>query len=190
MQVKMRRQQRREQLLAVAWSIVREGGADLLTLGRLAERGQVAKPVVYDHFPSRPALIAALYEEFDDQQTMKLEQALEAAPRSLAGQAEAIARSHVDCVMAHGRELVSILGAIEGSLEMERLKLNSEALYAKLCQAALSPYAAEGQPTNASMTALIGAAEALAQASARQDVLRDEAIAEITTNIVLRLSRG
>ncbi|NWL10040.1 TetR family transcriptional regulator [Paenarthrobacter nitroguajacolicus] len=189
MQVKMRREERREQLLTVAWSIVREGGADLLTLGRLAERAHVTKPVVYDHFPSRPALLMVLYKEFDDQQTEKLEHALRAAPRTLQGQAQAIARSHVDCVLAHGNELVSILGAVEGTPELERLKLGSEAAYADLCQAALRPYASKDQPSRASIIAIIGAAEALAQAAVRQEIPRDEAIAEITTNIVLNLSR-
>ena len=48
---------RRRQLLAVALSIVREEGADRLTLGHLAQRAGVSKPVAYDHFGTRSGLL-------------------------------------------------------------------------------------------------------------------------------------
>jgi AcrR family transcriptional regulator len=56
------------QLLDVAWQLVREEGTEALTLGRLAERAGVTKPVVYDHFVTRAGLLAALYEDFDARQ--------------------------------------------------------------------------------------------------------------------------
>ena len=45
--------ERRRQLLDTALVIIREEGADKLTLGRLASRAGVSKPVAYDHFGTR-----------------------------------------------------------------------------------------------------------------------------------------
>ena len=42
----MSREDRRRQLLSVAWQLVRNEGTDALTLGYLAERAGVTKPVV------------------------------------------------------------------------------------------------------------------------------------------------
>ena len=51
------REARRRQLLEAALGIVRAEGADKLTLGYLAERAGVSKPVVYDHFATRSLLL-------------------------------------------------------------------------------------------------------------------------------------
>ena len=45
--------ERRQQLLDTALRIVREEGADRLTLGHLAIRAGVSKPVTYEHFGTR-----------------------------------------------------------------------------------------------------------------------------------------
>jgi len=44
----------RRQLLAIALVIVREEGADRLTLGHLAARAGVSKPITYEHFGTHP----------------------------------------------------------------------------------------------------------------------------------------
>ncbi len=125
---------RYEQLVEVSWALVREEGADALTLGRLAERAGVAKPVVYSHFASRAALLAALFKEFDDRQTVMLEEYLDAADESLNGRANAIADSYVGCSLAQGRELTGVLAALEGSPELERVKRESEHAYSERCR--------------------------------------------------------
>ncbi len=61
------RAQRRQQLLDFGRLMVREEGVDQLTLGKLAERAGVSKPVVYDHFPTRSALLIALYRWLDQE---------------------------------------------------------------------------------------------------------------------------
>ena len=62
---RLSRQERYTQLIEVAWQIIREEGTEALTLGHLAERAGITKPVVYDHFTSRSGLFAALYREYD-----------------------------------------------------------------------------------------------------------------------------
>lgn len=182
--VKLRRSERREQLSAVAWSILDSEGADSLTLGRLADRAGVTKPVVYDHFASRSALLVALYSEFDAEQTQKLQRSLADAGFTLRAKAMAIAQSHVDCVLAHGSQLAGILGALEGSPELEQLKREVEAAYIELCRNALNPFAATEVVSTASMIAIIGAAEALSQAAARESIPADEAVTELVSVLI------
>ena len=47
-----------------AWQLVREEGTEALTLGRLAERSGVTKPVVYDHF-IHPFMVGRSSDTFD-----------------------------------------------------------------------------------------------------------------------------
>ena len=59
------REKRREQLLSVATDIIRGDGVEALTLGALATRAKVSKPVVYSHFESRADLLKVVITEFD-----------------------------------------------------------------------------------------------------------------------------
>ena len=52
--------QRREQLLDVALDLVREEGTDALTLARVAERAGVSVGTLYQYFPNRESVAAAL----------------------------------------------------------------------------------------------------------------------------------
>lgn len=99
---RLSRDERRRQLLDVAWQLVREEGTDALSLGRLAEQAGVTKPVVYDHFETRTGLLVALYQQYDARQTRMLEQALVRCDASLASRAGVIAEAYVDCVMSGG----------------------------------------------------------------------------------------
>ncbi len=116
----MSREERQRQLLDVAWQLVREDGTDGLTLGRLAELAGVTKPVVYDHFTTRPGLLAALYQEFDARQTALMDAALQTSEPTLASKAMVIASSYVDCVLLQGREIPGVIAALTSSPELEK----------------------------------------------------------------------
>jgi AcrR family transcriptional regulator len=184
---RLSRADRYDQLVEVSWALVREEGADALTLGRLAERAGVAKPVVYSHFASRAALLAALFREFDDRQTAMLEEYLETAERSLAGRANAIANSYVGCTLAQGRELTGVLAALEGSPELEQVKRESERAYSERCRGVLAPFGGVAQP---SLTAIFGAAEALSHAAVAGAHSPDEATGELAALIVAVVGRA
>jgi len=176
---RLSRAERYDQLVDVSWALVREEGADALTLGRLAERAGVAKPVVYSHFPSRPALLAALFREYDDRQAVMLEESLAAADASLDGCAQAIADSYVGCMLGQGPELTGVLAALEGSPELEQVKREAERRYSNRCRESLVRYIDSGEVTPASMTAIFGAAEALSQAAASGTLPPDQATHEL-----------
>lgn len=181
---RLSRAERYGQLIAVAWALVRSEGADALTLGRLAECAGVAKPVVYSHFASRAALLAALFTEFDDRQTVMLEEHLDAAEVSLPGRAGAIADSYVECALAQGRELTGVLAALEGSPELEQVKRESERAYSERCRGILTPFAGADGVRPASLTAVFGAADALSQAAVAGSLPADQAKQELAALIV------
>lgn len=181
---RLTRAERFDQLIDVSWALVRAEGADALTLGRLAERAGVAKPVVYSHFASRAALLVALFAEYDNRQTAMLDKNLAAANATLAGRAQAIADSYVGCTLGQGPELTGVLAALEGSPELEKLKRESEQEYGERCRVSLSPFADGNVIAQSSLTAIFGAAEALSLAAASGTLEPDRATTELTALIV------
>jgi AcrR family transcriptional regulator len=66
---RMTRDKRHNQLLEVAYAMIRSEGTDALTLARVAERAGVSKPIAYGHFGTRSGLLSALYRAYDERQT-------------------------------------------------------------------------------------------------------------------------
>lgn len=181
------KEDRNRQLMEVAWSIVRNEGTDALTLGYLAERAGVTKPVVYDHFGTRTGLLSVLYEEYDNRQHALMDEAMAASGKSLPAVAKVIAATYVNCVMAMGREMPGVSAALAGSPELDALKKRLEAAFLAKCQAALQAFAK--QPIGpAGMRAMLGTAEAVSFAAAAGEIDRKDAENEIYDAIV-RIAR-
>lgn len=181
--VRMTRDDRLTQLLDLAWRIVREEGTDALTLGHLAERAGVTKPVVYSHFGTRAGLLATLFRNFDARQTALMNAALDDSKPTLADRASVIASSYVDCVLSQGREIPGVVAALEGSPEMESIKREFFAAFMEKCRMLLAPFAPSGDISPAGLWSLIGAAQLLSYAAATGAVPRDEAITELDRTI-------
>lgn len=187
---RMSREERLRQLLDVAWQLVREEGTDALTLGRLAEQAGVTKPVVYDHFTTRPGLLAVLYQEFDARQTALMDTALEASEPTLPSKAMVIASSYVDCVLLQGREIPGVIAALTSSPELEKIKREYEAIFMGKCRNALLPFAGTGDIAPASLRAMLGAAEALSHAAATGEITAEQAQDELFETIVAMVERS
>ncbi|MCQ1854303.1 TetR/AcrR family transcriptional regulator [Neorhizobium galegae] len=187
---RLSRQGRRLQLMEVAWRIVREEGTDALTLPRLAEQAGVAKPVVYDHFSTRPVLLAALYQDFDSRQTAIMDAALQSSTPTLADRAAVIASSYVDCVLLQGREIPGVIAALASSPELERIKRDYEVIFMEKCRLALVPFAEARHIALPGLWAMLGAAEALSNAAASGDITAAEAKDELSGTIVAMVARG
>ena len=182
------KEQRNRQLMAVAWSIVRSEGTDALTLGYLAERAGVTKPVVYDHFGTRTGLLGVLYEEYDSRQNALMDEALRTSGTSLSAVAEVIATNYVNCVLEMGREMPGVSAALDGSPELNALKKEHEAAFVAKCRNALQPFAK--QPIGpAGMRAIVGAAEAVSFAAAAGEFDPADAKNEIYDAIVRIVKR-
>lgn len=162
--------ERRRQLLDTALAIVREEGADRLTLGHLAARAGVSKPIAYEHFGTRAALLAELLRAIDARQAAALREALSIGGRSLAATADLLAGAYIHCAAATSGEWHAIgaaLSAAGGELEAVHRELLDG--YARLFASALRPCTAALPPAELERrcAGLIGAAEALSLAMLR-----------------------
>jgi AcrR family transcriptional regulator len=185
---RLSREERYRQLLDVAWRVIREEGTEALTLGHLAERSGVTKPVVYDHFGTRTGLLAELYREFDARQTALMDKALAASEPTLTSRATVIASSYVDCVLLQGGEIPGVIAALAGSPELEKIKREYEAVFIEKCRSVLAPFA--GAIASAGLWAMLGAAEALSYAAASGDISAQQAKDELFETIVAMVSRN
>ena len=138
MPIKLPRNERRAQLLATASDIVREQGTDALTLGALAERAGVSKPIAYSHFETRSGLMMALYKAAMDRQLGVLAEALEGAPQEPATIVRILAQAYLECATTIGPEWHAIGAALRGDAMMDayqqEMSENHAAFYAKAIQ--------------------------------------------------------
>ena len=187
---RMSRADRLRQLLDVAWRVVRERGSDALTLGRLAEQAGVTKPVVYDHFATRATLFAALYEDFDQRQAVRMDAAIAASEATLEGVASVVASSYVDCVLLQGQEIAGVIATLSSTPELETIKREYEATFLAKCRAWFSPFLKSGALGLSSLHAIVGCAESLSAAAARGDVSPQDAKDELSAVIVAIVQRA
>lgn len=187
---RLSREDRRRQLLDVAWRLIREEGTEALTLGRLAEQAGITKPVVYDHFETRSGLLAALYHDFDARQTVVMDEAIAASEPTLAARAAVIASSYVDCVLLQGREIPGVVAALAGSPELERIKREYDLVFIEKCRAILAPFASEGFIAPAGLWAMLGAAEALSYAAVTEEITAAQAKDELAQIILAMVARS
>lgn len=176
---------RREQLLDTALDIVRKDGTDALTLGYLAERAGVSKPIAYTHFATRSGLLIALYERQDQLQLQGLQEALEKAPRRLDDIARLIAEAYADCYVKAGPEFLAVTAALKGDSGMEAVHRAVLDRYVALYARILAPYANVGGTMLRQLcVAINGAGEALMRELLAGRSSASTAVAALTTVIV------
>ncbi|CZT37248.1 TetR/AcrR family transcriptional regulator [Rhizobium sp. 9140] len=173
--------ERRRQLLDTALLIVREEGADRLTLGHLAVRAGVSKPVAYDHFETRSELLIALYRWIDTQKVDAFRDAMSGSQHSGAETAGLLAAAYIQCAADIDGEFHAIGAALAGSEEkaavFQELLAHSVAMFV----AVLAPHSRlPSDELKRRCVGLVGAGEALAAAKLRGDCDEGEAIATFT----------
>ncbi|KSV88310.1 TetR/AcrR family transcriptional regulator [Sinorhizobium sp. GL28] len=159
---KLAKPERRAQLIETAKEILRVSGADALTLGHLAERAGVSKPIAYEHFGTRERLLIALSQEIEDRHTAKLQAALTGAPKELDAVADIISSVYIDCAVDSGEEWQAISGALRGNADMIATQQQQADDYVAAIQAALGPFAKiPADDLRLRCTGIAGAAEAI-----------------------------
>ncbi|MCH8503618.1 MAG: TetR/AcrR family transcriptional regulator [Ectothiorhodospiraceae bacterium] len=187
---RMSKPQRREQLLETAQRIVRNEGTEVLTLGYLAERAGVSKPIAYEHFGTRPGLLMALYGRIDELHVKARKEALAVAPATLEGVARVIAEAFMHCYAVLGDECHVVAAAMKGDETMDAFQAELMDRYVALYHDAFRPYATlPDQELHLRCTALIGAAEALSREMLRGRTTEADAAACLSALIVSSLSR-
>jgi AcrR family transcriptional regulator len=181
---------RREQLLDSAMAIVAQNGADALTLGSLADRAGISKPVVYEHFGTRSGLLIALYRLIDDRQVTVLVEALSRAPRRLRDVARIVAAAYMKCYAEVGPEWHAISAALKGDAEMDAAQQEMIDGYVEIYCRALAPFSAlSPNDLRPRCIGIVGAGEAISRAMIRGRTSEAKAIDTLAT-MIMRVIRS
>ncbi|WP_340688008.1 TetR/AcrR family transcriptional regulator [Amycolatopsis coloradensis] len=187
---RLSKQARREQLLDVALVIVRAHGADGLTLPTLAEAAGVSRPIVYDHFGSRPGLLLALYRRLDERHRTAIARALEQTPPTAADVAGAISVAYFACA-TDIPEFDAVSSALKGNPEMEATQHEMHDGYIDLMADALTPYSGLNRAAlRLHCVGVLGAAEAIAAELNRGIATAADASTALTGVILGRIERA
>jgi AcrR family transcriptional regulator len=183
--------QRRRQLLATAFEIVRSEGTDALTLARLAERAGVTKPIAYEHFGTRAGLLAALYRDYEEQQTRVMHAALAVGGRTLDDVASIVSAAYVDCVLSAGPACDDIAAALSAFEETKDFLQSSRDYNIAELRNAFAPFVKLPRRRAAAILAgVLGAADALSHAAAAGRMSRAEAVGALSRIIIGALRTG
>lgn len=169
--------ERRRQLLDTALLIVREEGADRLTLGHLAARAGVSKPVAYDHFGTRSGLLIELYRWIDTERVDAFGASMAAGERSREETIALLAGAYIDCAADTNGEFRAVGAALAGSEE-------KAAVFQQLLDHSVGMFVSVLTPHSSTPPAalerrcigLVGAGEALSAAMTRGACSRDDAV--------------
>ena len=169
--------ERRRQLLDTALLIVREEGADRLTLGYLAIRAGVSKPVAYDHFETRSGLLIELYRWIDTERVNAFQDAMTTGERSFGDTVRELAAAYIHCAADMTDEFHAVGAALAGSED-------KAAVFQELLDNSVSMFVAVLEPHSTLSRAdlayrcigLVGAGEALSAALVRGNGSEAEAI--------------
>lgn len=168
---------RRRQLLDTALLIVRDEGADRLTLGHLAVCACVSKPVVYDHFGTRSGLLIELYKWIDTERVNAFRDAMSNATLDLEETARVLASAYIRCAADTSDEFFAVGAALAGSEEKAAVFQELLDNCVQMFIAVLKPYAAlPAAELERRCTGLVGAGEALSASLVRGRHGQDDVI--------------
>ena len=191
MSKKLPRPERRAQLLEVASAIVREEGTDALTLGLLADRAGVSKPIAYSHFETRSGLMMALSKIAMDRQLEALAAALKDAPQEPERIARILSSAYLECALTIGPEWHAIDAALRGDATMEAYQRRTRQDHAAFYAAAIQPLSKlDSEVVQRRCVGLIGAMAALSAKVMEGDVLLDVAVDDLVALIMNWLIDG
>lgn len=159
---------RRQQLLDTAMGIVREEGADRLTLGHLATRAGVSKPVAYDHFETQAGLLIELYRWIDTERVNAFRTMMAEGSRSPEETIAMLAQVYIACAADHEDEFHAIGAALAGSDEKSTVYQELQDNVVDMFEAVLRPITPLSDPELTRVcVGLVGAGDALSNAVAR-----------------------
>ena len=171
------REARRRQLLEAALGIVRTEGADKLTLGYLAERAGVSKPVVYDHFGTRSVLLIELYRMIDHERVEAFQASMAGGGRTRRQTVDALAGAYILCAGDVTDEFHAVGAALAGSEEKAQVFQELLGNCVRMFIAVLTPHTTlPGDEIERRCTALVAAGEALAAAMVQKRFTEAETI--------------
>ncbi|MDO3649558.1 TetR/AcrR family transcriptional regulator [Nocardia mangyaensis] len=181
---RMSKAARREQLLDTALAMVRENGTDGLTLVTLAEAAGVSRPIVYDHFGTRPDLLLALYRRLDERHRLATQRAVRDAPPTVDDIARVMSAAYFACA-TDIPEFDEISAALKGNPQVQRVQQDMLDAYRDWMADTLQPYSTlPAVALRLRCVGILGAAETLAAELHRGASSAEEATTALTDLIV------
>lgn len=188
--VKLSKAERRHQILQKARELIRVDGTDALTLGSVADRAGVSKPLVYEHFGSRSGLLIALYQQLDEQQVQIAQEALDGA-ETLQDSARVLSDAYMECCNTIGGEWMAISAAVKGNEEMEVVQRELTDRYVAMYVEAFLPFVDLAETElRIRCVGILGAAESISREMLRGRIGQDAASRALGTFIVASLATG
>ncbi|WP_341955332.1 TetR/AcrR family transcriptional regulator [Microbacterium sp. LWH13-1.2] len=171
-------QARHQDLLEKGLSIVRENGVDALTLGTLAQRAGVSKPVVYDHFDTRSALLTALYRWIDAERKRAFQEGMAQGDLAYEPTIDALSSTYIRCATDASGEFFAIGAAMTGNEERSRIYRELVDTGVEMFEAVLRPHVRLPDPELQRLCiGLVGAGESLSTSVLEGATTEAEAIA-------------
>ncbi|KPH06299.1 TetR family transcriptional regulator [Rhizobium acidisoli] len=171
-------------MLETARLIVREEGADRLTLGHLAVRAGVSKPVTYEHFETRTRLLIELYRWIDTERITAFRTLMAQENRPAKETVSALAKTYLACGTDQGDEFHAVGAALAGSEERAGVYQELVDAVIEMFLEVLRPHSSVRLESLAlACEALVAAGDALTSAVTRGNCSASEA-EEVYVNLI------
>ena len=171
------RAERRRQLMETALVIVRNEGTDRLTLGYLATRASVSKPVVYDHFGDRSGLLIELYRWIDTERVETFRDGLVSRNPSATEAIAELASAYIECAADTSGDFHAVGAALAGSEAKAEVFQELLDNAVRMFIAVLTPHSVLSETElKRRCIGLVGAGEAISAQLVRRGCHREDAV--------------
>lgn len=160
------RAERRERLMEAGELLIGRDGYQALTIEKLRSAARVSTRHFYEHFPSREALLAALFERLVSEGGDRVMKALATPAESPAGRTINALRAFVRyCLSDPAKARIAFIETVGISVDMERRRRNAIRQFSELIASAATGLAEAGVLPKANFrfaaVALVGATNEL-----------------------------
>ncbi len=182
---RMSKDARREQLLSIAEEIVRNEGADALTLITLAEKAGVTKPLTYEHFSNREGLLSELYKRCDEKLVSAMTLSIQVKTSSLKDAASIAASSYMDCVKICGSLYEAVISALLAYPEYNNIRVQIRDYFVKSYHKLFRPFVSiPNDELRIKLIAIFGALEEIGKAMNHGEISYQKANDTLTSLII------
>ncbi|MEJ2766841.1 TetR/AcrR family transcriptional regulator [Photobacterium sp. MCCC 1A19761] len=140
MKSRFKKEERYNQLLDLAFDMVREQGTDALTLISLAKKAGVTKPITYNHFSTRQALLYALYRRCDEALSSRMDSLITTQSNSLKDAVTVYVSSYIHCLETNGKVYDDIVSALKAYPEYASVENDIRDYFCHVIEKTLSPF--------------------------------------------------
>lgn len=185
---RLTKEQRRQQLLQVARSIIRTEGVEALTLGYLAQQAGITKPIAYRHFIDKEGLLIAIYEEFSDKQKQDLSTSLKQNTADLDSTIHVFCHACLQFHIATGPEVGLVVAALSGTDILQSFLSACQQEFIDIFKKSIHPFIVlQGREGEAIIVAITGLIETICVATSKNvvDVETAQRVMKNSTLLIL-----